>query len=68
MSSPLTPDDMVSRYPGTTRGSWAQHRYNGTGPAFFKVGRKVYYREEDVLQWEESNRRTSTGALNVGAC
>lgn len=60
MSTPLTIDDMIARYPGTNRQSWAQHRYRGTGPAFFKVGRRVYYREEDVKRWEESQLRTRT--------
>ena len=60
MSVPLTIEDMVDRYPGTNRQGWAQHRYRGTGPAFFKVGRRVYYRLEDVLAWEESNTRTRT--------
>lgn len=60
MSVPLTIEDMIARYPGTNRQSWAQHRYRGTGPAFFKVGRRVYYRFDDVLAWEESNTRTRT--------
>lgn len=60
MSVPLTIEDMIARYPGTNRQSWAQHRYRGTGPAFFKVGRRVYYRLDDVLAWEESNTRTRT--------
>lgn len=60
MSTPLTIDDMNARYPGTNRQSWAQHRYNGTGPAYFKVGRRVYYRPEDVATWEDSQVRTRT--------
>ena len=60
MSNPLTPDDLAVRYPGTNRQTWAQHRYRGTGPAYFKVGRKVFYRPEDVIAWEESQIRTTT--------
>lgn len=60
MSTPLTIEDMIARYPGTTRQTWAQARYNGKGPAYFKVGRKVYYRQEDVNDWEESQLRTRT--------
>lgn len=60
MTIPLTIEDMIARYPGTNRQSWAQHRYRGTGPAFFKVGRRVYYRIEDVLAWEEASTRTRT--------
>lgn len=60
MSTPLTIDDMIARYPGTSRQTWAQHRYRGTGPAFIKVGRTPYYRPEDVKSWEESQVRTRT--------
>ncbi|WP_018119392.1 helix-turn-helix transcriptional regulator [Corynebacterium mastitidis] len=60
MSAPLTIEDMLTRYPGTTKQSWAQHRYRGTGPRFIKVGRRVYYRLEDVEAWEETQTRTAT--------
>lgn len=56
----LTPDDMVDRFPGTTRQTWAQKRYEGTSPKFFKVGRKVYYRIEDVTAWVESQLKSRT--------
>lgn len=61
MSNILSIDDMLTRYPGTTRGAWAQHRYMGTGPAFLKIGRKIFYREEDVLAWEDNMAATKTG-------
>ena len=60
MLAPLSIEDMISRYPGTKRQTWASHRYRGTGPAFFKVGRKVYYRPEDVAAWEAAGTRTRT--------
>lgn len=60
MSAPLTIEDMIDRYDGTTRQTWAQARYEGRGPAFFRVGRKIFYRLEDVLAWEESQVRTRT--------
>lgn len=60
MSVPLTIEDMCARYPGTNRQTWAQHRYKGTGPAYFKVGRRIFYRLEDVLAWEENSTRTRT--------
>lgn len=56
----LTPDDMTEKFPGTNRQSWAQHRYRGTGPTFFKVGRKVFYRVEDVTDWIENSLQTRT--------
>ncbi|AIK85524.1 hypothetical protein CGLAR1_09755 [Corynebacterium glutamicum] len=60
MSTPLTIDDMIARYPGTSRQTWAQARFQGTGPAYFKVGRTVFYRPEDVKAWEESQIRVRT--------
>ncbi|MEJ6013386.1 DNA-binding protein [Corynebacterium sp. H127] len=57
---PMTIDEMIERYPGTNRQTWAQHRYRGTGPRFFKVGRKVYYRVEDVFAWEQECTRVRT--------
>ena len=60
MTSPLTPEDLIANYPGTTRQTWAQKRYDGSGPAYFKVGRRVYYRPEDVKAWENSQVRTRT--------
>lgn len=60
MSVPLTIEDLITRYPGTNRQVWAQHRYRGTGPAYFKVGRRVFYRPEDVVAWEASQLRIRT--------
>lgn len=57
---PMTIEEMIERYPGTNRQTWAQHRYRGTGPRYFKVGRKVYYRTEDVINWEEECTRIRT--------
>lgn len=61
----LTDEDLCARYPGTNRQSWAQRRYTGKAPRFFKVGRKVFYRVEDVLEWEENNLRTSTSKEGI---
>lgn len=62
MEKPLTVEDMVERYPGTGRQTWAQARYEGRGPSYFKVGRRVFYRIEDVLAWEEMGVRDRTDA------
>jgi len=35
-------------------------RVEGTGPAFYKAGRAVRYRMQDLLAWLESHRFTST--------
>lgn len=67
MSGILTPDDLVDRFPGTTRQTWAQKRYEGNSPKFFKVGRKVFYREADVEAWIESNLKSRTDETPTAA-
>jgi hypothetical protein len=53
----LTPDELRQRYDDRislkTLANW---RSNGGGPAFTKVGSRVFYRLSDVLEWE--SRRT----------
>ncbi|WP_061924254.1 helix-turn-helix transcriptional regulator [Corynebacterium simulans] len=58
-----TLEDMVFIFPNTTRQTWAQMRYRGTGPKYYKVGRKVFYRPQDVEAWKESQLRTRTDEL-----
>ncbi|WBT08994.1 DNA-binding protein [Corynebacterium sp. SCR221107] len=61
--SDYTPDDMIKRFPNTTRQTWAQKRYDGTGPKFYKVGRRVFYRPQDVDEWVESQIKTRTDEI-----
>lgn len=57
----LTPEELVKRYTGRislkTLANW---RSTGEGPAFTKVGSRVFYRLTDVLEWED--RRTLKSA------
>lgn len=41
-------------------------RHLGTGPAFYRVGGKVMYRQDDVDAWLASRRRTSTSDRGQG--
>lgn len=34
----------------------AQWRHRGTGPAYYKLGRKILYRGDDLNAWAEANR------------
>lgn len=34
----------------------AQWRHKGVGPAFYRLGRKIIYRGEDLNAWAEANR------------
>ena len=55
----LTPDQLGNRW-GKSRAALAQMRYRGDGPQFVKIGKSVFYRVEDVLDFEEANTRTRT--------
>lgn len=39
-------------------------RSQGCGPVFVKQGRRVTYRTDDLEQWVEQSRRTSTAVRN----
>lgn len=49
----FTPEELAKRYDTTTM-NLANLRYRGTGPRFFKLGRRVYYRAEDVHAYENA--------------
>jgi len=34
----------------------AQWRHKGVGPAYYKLGRKIVYRGEDLNAWAEAHR------------
>lgn len=52
--------EMPNYVPGTSASFWNQRRYMGTGPQFIKLGRKVFYRPEDVDSWIAKNAHTHT--------
>lgn len=39
----------------------AQWRHRGTGPAFYRLGRKIIYQGTDLNVWAEANRVEPTG-------
>ncbi|MGO3067516.1 helix-turn-helix transcriptional regulator [Corynebacterium casei] len=59
MSNLLNPDQLGERWQ-KSRQSLAQMRYRGNGPKFISIGRSIFYRESDILEFEESNIRTRT--------
>ena len=56
LASRLTPPSGNGPSPRTIE-RW---RSEGNGPAFVKVGRRALYREADVEQWLEQQRRSFT--------
>lgn len=47
------------RRPVNTLRHW---RYVGAGPASFRMGRRVMYREEDLLSWVDAQRQAEKAA------
>ena len=45
---------------GLSVSTLAKMRLSGTGPAFSKLGRRVFYSPKDVADWIEKNRFNST--------
>lgn len=62
----ITPDDLVEKLRGTTRGYWAQLRFTGKGPRFYKPSSKVVlYDEADVEAWIQKSARMQTGPVSA---
>jgi hypothetical protein len=61
MEDELIPSpEMKNVIPGWTDQYGAALRHKGGGPAYVKLGRKVYYRRADIEAWIEANRFTRT--------
>jgi len=53
-------EETAEALPGVSQQTLANWRYEGRGPRYYKVGRKVIYDLNEVFEWVESNARTST--------
>lgn len=60
MTKYLTPELVTERLPGITKGQLAQWRYQGIGPRYRKLGKKILYVESEVIDWVESSARQGT--------
>jgi hypothetical protein len=56
----LIPSSVLPHYIGVAPQTLARWRYEGNGPAFVKVGRKVLYEAGKVRQWLQLRRAQST--------
>lgn len=57
----LSPSQVAEMLPGVSKGQLAQWRYRGVvGPPWRKLGKSIVYELGEVLEWAESNTRTST--------
>ena len=60
----LIPAQSISQYTGLSYQTHARWRHEGTGPAFLKLGRRVFYRTGDVRAWMDGNIRSHTSQVN----
>lgn len=58
----LTPEILAQRW-NITPTTLSQWRWNGRGPLFVKIGRRVLYRLEDVEAFEKQKIRQNTSRL-----
>ena len=49
-----------------SREKLSQWRHRNIGPAYFKLGRKIIYRGEDLNKWVQA-RKVDTGTLSEGS-
>lgn len=58
----LTPAQLAERYEGRisvrTMANW---RYQGVGPQFTRVGGRILYPEDKLVEWEAKNTVSHTG-------
>lgn len=59
----LIPDDAADPYIGAAKKTRANWRVLGVGPAFIRVGRKIFYHPDDINAWVNSRRASSTSEL-----
>lgn len=55
---PLTEADVIAMT-GLARGTLAYWRHAGIGPRSYKLGRRVRYDEQDVLDWIAQQKATT---------
>lgn len=56
----LTARQVVDRYGGNiTLGALANWRFKKSGPPYVKIGGRVLYPLDDLVRWEDSQKRTS---------
>lgn len=57
----LTQKELSERI-DTKESTLAQWRYLGRGPKFVRLGRKIFYREQDIADFIEANVHQSTSS------
>ncbi len=57
----MTAEQLTELVPGTTKSYWANLRYLGNGPGYYKpTGKIVLYKRQEVLAWLDASHTTGT--------
>lgn len=43
----------------------ARHRADGTGPVFIRIGHRIVYSPDDLMEWAQSHRYRSTSEPTI---
>lgn len=65
MAGELLTVDQLSQLLRIPKGSLANMRISGNGPAFIKMGARIRYSSSDVDAWLAEQRRSSTSATSA---
>lgn len=57
---PLWSTRDLEEFTGQRAQTWRVRRMNGDGPPFIRIGKRAFYRPEDVRRWLEERRFQST--------
>ncbi len=58
----LTAEEIEAEY-GIPKGHLANKRSSRTGPAFYRVGRRIYYRRDEFERWFFANKVLTSDSL-----
>jgi predicted DNA-binding transcriptional regulator AlpA len=58
----LSISDVAAMVPKMSENTLRWYRHVGRGPRSFKIGRRIFYRQSDVLAWIEEHYKQSVGA------
>ena len=64
--SPYMPQALAAEFLGLSPKTLERFRVEGRGPSFLKLGRRVVYSREDLVEWAEAQRRRSTSDCSPG--
>ena len=62
---PLLSTRGLAEMTGQREQTWRVRRMNGDGPPFVRIGKRAFYRPEDVRRWLEERRFQSTAEETV---